>query len=378
MESEDNEKIIALRKQLTVLETRKRHDDVAKSQKRFQSGGPSRCGTQRHRLREHEDAVSRNPPSSYDRSPIQTDICGSSREGSEDEASLASLARVLRRKQGRGDSLGSDRREDDANSSTSRTENVTNNDQDSLIIEPESSLSSDSDTLDQETVSLFGKNVIHSSNVSPPIQKELSEIWTGILKKGIDDEERQELIKKFPHPENCVVLVPPKLNPLVISASSESVIRRDKRLSDFQGQISAAISAIGRAVTTVLKRRGGQDTSVIQQLGEAGRLLTDLFHQETLSRRELAALNLNKNLKDTLLNAPNDEWLFGNDLEERVRSHKSLTQSSKDLKDEKFPSSSSYKRSLNPRSLPRKSQGLRRGGRQQHYQQSRRDLKQYP
>lgn len=111
-------------------------------------------------------------------------------------------------------------------------------------------------------------------------------------------------MRKFPYPENCISLAPPNLNPLVISASSESVIRRDKRLSDIQAQISAAISAIGLAVTTFLKRRGERDVGAgaIQQLGEAGRLLTDLFYQETLSRRELAALNLS--LKDNNFSSP--------------------------------------------------------------------------
>ncbi|CAH1958518.1 unnamed protein product [Acanthoscelides obtectus] len=86
-------------------------------------------------------------------------------------------------------------------------------------------------------------------------------------------------------------------------------------------QISAAISAIGLAVTNLLKRKKERDVGAIHQLGEAGRLLTDLFHQEKLSRRELAALNLNKGLKDTFLNAPTDESLFGKDLEDRFASN---------------------------------------------------------
>nr|CAI5825842.1 unnamed protein product [Callosobruchus analis] len=249
----------------------------------------------------------------------------------------------------------------------------------SLIIDDRSSESDSDISLGQEVLSLFGKNVVQSSSLNPPILKDLSEIWTGILNKGLGDEKRQELIRKFPHPENCTTLAPPKLNPLVVRAASGSVIRRDKRLCDIQAQISAAIAAIGLSVTNLLKRKEEQYVGAIQQLGEAGRLLTDLFHQETLSRRELAAMNLNRSLKDTLLDAPNDDWLFGKDLEDRVRSHKTLAQSSKQLKEEKLPpiraaSSSFPKRPLNAKSSPRKSQGLRRGGRQQ-YQQPRRDYR---
>lgn len=326
--------------------TRQRHDDVAKPVSRRQV-------TQSSSLRESED-------------------------GSDDEASLASLAMLLRGEQ--APSTSSYRRDDDANSSQIRDEDVISSDQVSLIEDDHiSDPDSDEVSLDEEVLSLFGKSVIQASDLSPPIQKDLSEIWAGILNTGLGDEERQELLRKFPHPENCRSLAPPKLNPLVISASSESVVRRDKRLCDMQAQISAAISAIGLAVTTLLKRGGGRDVGAIKQLGEAGRLLTDLFHQETVSRRELAALNLNKTLKATLLDVPNDEWLFGKDLEERVKSHKNLAQSSKDLKDGNIPasrssSSSHPKRPLNFKSSPRRIQGLRRGGRQQ-YQQPRRDYK---
>ncbi|CAH1990315.1 unnamed protein product [Acanthoscelides obtectus] len=68
------------------------------------------------------------------------------------------------------------------------------------------------------------------------------------------------------------------------------------------------------------------DRPYIRQLGDAGRLLADLFHQETVSRRELAVLNINKDLRDILLDSPVDDWLFGRDLEDKVKQSKSLVQ----------------------------------------------------
>jgi hypothetical protein len=363
-----------------VVKSAKRgHDDVAKSQHCFESEGPRLPVRQRH------DDVAKSQHCFESDGPRLT-ASSSRRHGTQEESEEdnTSLANLLRRDQGhRGQdsvapSIVSNRREDDANTSQFGEEGIFS-DQASLVIGDQSSESDSDISLDQDVLSLFGKNVVQSSNLSPPIQKDLSAIWAGIINKGLGEEERQELVRKFPHPENCISLAPPKLNPLVISASSDQVIRRDKRLFDIQAQISAAISAVGLSVTSLLKRKGERDVGAIQQLGEAGRLLTDLFYQETLSRRELAALNLNKSLKDTLLNAPNDEWLFGKDLEDRVRSHKNLAQSSKDLKDEKLPptraSSSLYpKRPLNSKSSPRKIQGPRRGGRQQ-YQQPRQAYK---
>ncbi|CAH2004547.1 unnamed protein product [Acanthoscelides obtectus] len=53
--------------------------------------------------------------------------------------------------------------------------------------------------------------------------------------------------------------------------------------------------------------------------------------------------------------SPVDDWLFGRDLEDRVKQSKSLVQISKELRDHKQPSSSTA-RALNSQSLPRSSQ----------------------
>ncbi|KAJ8970936.1 hypothetical protein NQ317_016745 [Molorchus minor] len=42
----------------------------------------------------------------------------------------------------------------------------------------------------------------------------------------------------------------------------------------------------------------------IKYLNDIGRLLSDVHHSESISRRELIALNLNKDLKDTLTDIP--------------------------------------------------------------------------
>lgn len=68
----------------------------------------------------------------------------------------------------------------------------------------------------------------------------------------------------------------------------------------------------------MLKEGGVGDDKLrqyIAPLSYASRLLADVHHAETISRRELAAYNLNKGLKSTLSDAPLDEWLFGADLE---------------------------------------------------------------
>ncbi|CAH1969169.1 unnamed protein product [Acanthoscelides obtectus] len=93
-----------------------------------------------------------------------------------------------------------------------------------------------------------------------------------------------------------------------------------------------------RKVTGELPRRN-QLVAVVpfsgeffEKLSDAGRLLSDVHHTLSVSRKELAILNLNKEWKETLIDSPVDEWLFGEDLEERLKAAKSLQFSSKQLK----------------------------------------------
>lgn len=226
--------------------------------------------------------------------------------------------------------------------------------------------------LNKEVLNLLGEDVTTDITAGPSIQKDLASRWTGILKNGVSDEERTKLIKKYPVPENCPLIAPPKLNLAVASAISESVTRRDTRIATLQGQLGAAISAIGSVITILLKKEEGENLSHVENLSDACRLLADMHHSESTSRRDLASYDLNKSLKETLNNVPVDGWLFGENLEERVKASKSIARSSLDLKSTKPTSNkkqSSTSRNLNWKSLPRStSQGVRQGRRQMPYQ----------
>lgn len=167
-----------------------------------------------------------------------------------------------------------------------------------------------------------------------PLQADLADRWLSVMRNGLSEEEKLSLINKYPPPSNCQLLRAPKLNPLASAAISESVTRRDKRLQALQMQIGASLSAIGLVLTSILKEEGEGERirQYIQPLSAAGRLLADIHHAETMSRRELAAYNLNKGFKDTLTEAPIDEWLFGADLEERVKATKDMERASLQLK----------------------------------------------
>nr|CAH7749579.1 unnamed protein product [Callosobruchus chinensis] len=181
-----------------------------------------------------------------------------------------------------------------------------------------------SSSLHPEMLSIIGDEGGSSKDYGPPIQQDLATIWTTIATKGLDPEKRLGLLSKYPCPENGLVLRALKLNPVIKEATTEAVKTRDHRLSNLQAQIGSCLAAIGLVITNLLKEEGGGNKQHIEKLSDAGRLLSDLHNLETISRRNLVSMNLNKDLKETLLDSPIDEWLFGESLDERLKTAKSL------------------------------------------------------
>lgn len=224
--------------------------------------------------------------------------------------------------------------------------------------------------LNSDILSLLGAEVSTDITYGAPIHQDVGDRWLHIIKMGLDGEGNVELIKKYPAPENAKNFGAPKLNPLVKHAALNLVIKRDERLASQQTQISASLSAISKAMTILLNKEGGEDSQnsnskdVIEQLSDAGRLLADIHHTFSMSRRDLVSLNLNKDLKDPLMESPIDEWLFGEDLNERLKTAKDLQVSSKQLLTAKQPTkrASTSKEILNWKGPPQNFRGAKRGG----------------
>nr|CAH7734102.1 unnamed protein product [Callosobruchus chinensis] len=134
----------------------------------------------------------------------------------------------------------------------------------------------------------------------------------------------------------------------------------------------------GTVLSLVLQEEGGGNRQYIELLSDAGKLLTDIHHTETVAK------NLKNEVKQTLNEASVDDLLFGSNLGDRLKTSKNLEKSSRELRfSRQKPSirtslpSTTAKGPLNYRSLPHYKQGFRRGGRQPqqtpHYNRRRRE-----
>ncbi|KAB0803177.1 hypothetical protein PPYR_00147 [Photinus pyralis] len=219
-------------------------------------------------------------------------------------------------------------------------------------------------TLNQDVLSILGNDSQSDSVKGPPIQQEVTERWINIFKRGLSEDKCVELIQKYPSPENAGFWDAPKLNLVVKHAVTDSVEKRDFRLAKLQTQISSGLAAIGLALTQLINKEGDEFKPLIEQLSDAGRLLADVHHRESVSRKELISLNLNRDWKDTVAETAIDSWLFGENLEENLKSAKNLKISSNQLKSVKtFPKKVIHRPALNFKGPPQNRQAKGQGGR---------------
>lgn len=186
--------------------------------------------------------------------------------------------------------------------------------------------------LDRNILSIIGDDIPQTKLMGPPLQKDIAMRWTTILKNGLKEGEKENLVTKYPPVENCPLIEAPKLNLEVVSALSDTVVKRDSRLEGLQTQVGAALSALSQALTDLLREVDDRPLALIEKISDASRLLLDLHHQKTVSRREIVSLNLKKELKETLTNVQVDGWLFGDNLGERVKASKEIERSAQELK----------------------------------------------
>ncbi|KAJ8964279.1 hypothetical protein NQ314_005013 [Rhamnusium bicolor] len=224
-----------------------------------------------------------------------------------------------------------------------------------------------------------GRRKYSKNHLDLHFKKDVVAKWSRVINEGLNNEEKQSLLEKHPPPENCPFLSAPKLNEVVAGASTQAVLRRDVRLSNLQNQLGAGMTAIGRAISAIIPNEEGGRLLAIEALGDASRLLLDIFNQETKARQDLVAINLNKDIKDVFDKVHADEWLFGANLEEKLKASKDLARSSLDLKINKPKNTirQTLRQSLNRRSPPRISYNPGRQGGQQRGQKFNRGPRQY-
>ncbi|XP_011858818.1 PREDICTED: uncharacterized protein LOC105556344 [Vollenhovia emeryi] len=195
----------------------------------------------------------------------------------------------------------------------------------------DSNQSQEVDRVDESLLKVLGERVTVDKPPGAPIFEEIVLRWADLFKAGLPKEERTVLLKKYGTPENCTIINPPKLNLEVKASLQEPIINRDSRLVDKQEKITVCLAVLGTTLSELLKGQPVDKLSLLERLSDMGRLLVDLQREETATRKALILPNLNASVKEALKATVVDEWLFGKQLEENLKTAKTLGRSAKEL-----------------------------------------------
>ncbi|XP_051175652.1 uncharacterized protein LOC127290874 [Leptopilina boulardi] len=187
---------------------------------------------------------------------------------------------------------------------------------------------------EEELLKLLGDGAADEITYGKAIHNNIAGMWSKILESGLPKDAKTKLIKKFQPAENCPTMGAPKLNPEIKSVMSSSAIKKDQYQVAAQIQLGAATSAVGEVLTTLLEAKKIDDkeiSNVFEIMSDVGKILTDLQHTLSLTRRSFITPSFSLRLKTIADETGVDTWLFGNTLGEKLKSAKECEKTGKDI-----------------------------------------------
>lgn len=158
--------------------------------------------------------------------------------------------------------------------------------------------------------------------------------WLTLDLKMGDKEKKKEvdaIMTKYPRSGACS-LEAPTLNPEIASALNESLTRRDKYAAATQNLAGSALSALGPVVSKLLANQELSSKDILANVWDAARMIGEIHRSQTKARRACIIPSLPKHLATPLERREPDEFLFGNNLNEKIREIKTMEKLSHELK----------------------------------------------
>ncbi|KAJ8723719.1 hypothetical protein PYW07_007699 [Mythimna separata] len=220
-----------------------------------------------------------------------------------------------------------------------------------------------SEDLDPEMLEILGTDPSVVVNYGTDIHNELATRLQHIATQGLGRETLKELTERYLIPANSALIGAPILNAEIKAAVTETILKRDKGIEGRQNQLATAISGLARVLSKELEDKN-KNKDRLKQLMDVCRILCNIQHAESATRRNFAIFSIKKDLKDHLTDTKIDKYLFGENLAETIRSARAVTKSGTEMKTktQQKPKTFPQSNNLNWRSPApaRKQQGAQR------------------
>lgn len=186
--------------------------------------------------------------------------------------------------------------------------------------------------LDDELLEVLGEEV-EDSGPQVKVNEKLKKWWKGWMEKGLTEETRKELIKKYPRNGEFGTEAP-KVNLEIQRHLTEIAKKRDEHFIQTQSCVGTALSSLSAAVSmlTEVSTEPVNQTLLLKYLWDTGKILSEVFHQQSEARKSFITPTLDKDLKPTLNASISDEWLYGQSLTEQVKEANAIVKAASTLK----------------------------------------------
>uniref|UniRef100_A0A2A4JKW9 Uncharacterized protein n=1 Tax=Heliothis virescens TaxID=7102 RepID=A0A2A4JKW9_HELVI len=185
--------------------------------------------------------------------------------------------------------------------------------------------------LDSEILEILGDDPSNTNTYGPEIRSELANRLLHVTQQGLSKELRKNLISKYLLPKNCAQIDAPKLNLEIKAAILDAAIKRDKGIETKQKQMSSAIACLSQIINSQLNS-ASKNSELLQKLMDVSRILCDLQHADSITRRNFILFALKSDMKEHLKNTHVDTFLFGENLPDTLRSARAVNKSGIELK----------------------------------------------
>ncbi|XP_050302073.1 uncharacterized protein LOC126740185 [Anthonomus grandis grandis] len=190
--------------------------------------------------------------------------------------------------------------------------------------------------LSEETRNMLGPDPSSVKKSSFKLHPAVEAIWSYILPFGLSKEETDEFLKKYEMPENCKLLLPPKINPEIEAGMNSLYAVRDQTHTGYQALLSQSLYALGLALNALLgddlKMPKESKEKVLVPVADAGRILCNLFNSISNKRRQLITPMMNKQIKKLVDKIPPGEFLFETNLGEKIQALRAMEKVGREIR----------------------------------------------
>ncbi|XP_046481806.2 uncharacterized protein [Neodiprion pinetum] len=186
---------------------------------------------------------------------------------------------------------------------------------------------------------LLGEDPTASKEIKIAFDADLQTRWKKWMEDGYPEETKRKTLEKYPRKAELHTEAP-MINPEIVTTMTDIGKKRDQHFEYTQNCVGSGISAIGGAISMILNppEDGVDEQLLLEYLCDAGKLFTDVHHQQTVARKSFITPMLNKSMKPIIDAAKSDVWLYGEKFAERLKEAKTVERACADLKSAEKPS----------------------------------------